>query len=274
MAHDDFRPRALPPGTRADSVPPAPNGTIFVIGPEGGYAVPPRRFKLFFGRDREDVHVPFGVDDLAVSRRHGEFTCAGPGEGWLLTNTGDLPIELPGGSLLLTDQTRAVEPGYTSLVIKRTGQRPHVLEVRLLKDADYQPRRATEEDEAEKDSTKLDTVKPVAVYELSPQERLVLAALAKSYLEGHELYPQPMTWQQTAEIANASPHATKKWGHRSVANTVEAVRDRLHRRGVPGMFRDQVGSQVGSLLSANLIHELLSTATLGKRDLDLLGPHE
>lgn len=264
LLYEDFPPQMLPPGSRADNVPPAPTGTIFVIGPEGGYAVPPCRFTLLFGRNRDDVHVPLGVDDPAVSRYHGEFTCAGPGEGWWLKNTGDLPIELPGGALLLTGQTRAVEPGYTPLMINRTEQRPHLLEVRLIKDVDRRPR----------STTKADTVRPVAVYELSEQERLVLAALAKSYLEGHELYPQPMTWQETADIANASPYATKKWGPKSVANTIEEIRGRLHRRGVRGLFRDQVGTNVGATLSVNLIRELLGTATLGKQDLDLLGPRD
>jgi hypothetical protein len=264
MPYEDFPPQILPPGSRADNVPPAPTGTIFVIGPEGGYGVPPCRFTLLFGRNREDVHVPLGVDDPAVSRYHGEFTCAGPGEGWWLKNTGDLPIELPGDALLLTGQSRAVEPGYTPLTINRTGQRPHLLEVRLIKDVDRRPRA----------TTNADTVIPAAVYALSEQERLVLAALAKSYLEGHELYPQPMTWQETADIANASPYATKKWGPRSVANTVEEIRSRLHRRGVRGLFRDQVGTNVGATLSINLIRELLGTATLGKQDLDLLGPRD
>lgn len=274
MSHEEFRPQILPPGSRADSVPSAPAGTIFVIGPEGGYAVPPCRFTLLFGRNREDVHVPLGVDDPAVSRYHGEFSCAGPGAGWWLKNTGDLPIELPDGALLLTGQTRAVEPGYTPLVINRTEQRPHLLEVRLVTAADSRPRSPSGEDTAEEDTTTADTVKPQAVYELSQQERLVLAALAKSYLEGHELYPQPKTWQETADIANASPYATKKWGHRSVANTVEDVRARLHRRGVRGLFRDEVGTNVGATLSVNLIRELLGTATLGRQDLDLLAPRD
>ena len=134
---------SLPPGSRADNVPPAPTGTIFVIGPEGGYAVPPCRFTLLFGRNREDVHVPLGADDPAISRYHGEFSCAGPGAGWWLKNTGDLPIELPDGALLLTGQTRAVEPGYTPRMINRTEQRPHLLEVRLVTAADSRPRSAS-----------------------------------------------------------------------------------------------------------------------------------
>lgn len=265
MTHAGFPPQVLPPGSPADNAPSAPTGTIFVIGPEGGYAVPPCRFTLLFGRNREDVHVPVGIDDPAVSRYHGEFTCAGPGEGWWLSNTGNLPIELPYGAVLLNGHTRAVEPGCTPLVINSS----HLLEVHVIKDADRLPRSA-----AKVDTAKLDTVHPQAVYKLSQQERLVLTALAKSYLEGHERYPQPRTWQETADLANASPHATKTWGPKTVANTAEDIRDRLHRRGVRGLFRDEVGSNVGATLSINLIRELLRTATLSARDLELLGPRD
>jgi hypothetical protein len=106
-----FPPQLLP-GSPAGKYPEAPAGTIFVVGPERGYAVPPRRYTLVFGRDREDVHVPVGVDDPAVSRRHGVFTCAGPGSSWRLHNQGTLPIKLPDGTRLLTGHWHAITPGY------------------------------------------------------------------------------------------------------------------------------------------------------------------
>jgi hypothetical protein len=264
MSYGSFPPQVLPPGSPADKVPPAPPGTIFVLGPEGGYAVPQRRYTLFFGRDREDVHVPVGMDDPTVSRRHGVFTCTGPDGDWWLRNTGKLPIELPDGALMLTGHTRTIEPGYTPLVINCSKRRSHLVEVRLIDETGHQPR----------STAKAETEGPETVYELSPQERLVLTALANCYLEGHEHYPQPMTWKDTARLVNNSPYSTKAWTQKSVANTVEDVRDRLRRRGVRGLLRDEVGANVGATLSANLIRELLKTATLSAQDLELLGARD
>ncbi|MFF2079363.1 FHA domain-containing protein [Kitasatospora sp. NPDC058162] len=260
MAYGNFPPRMLPPGSPSDRVPPAPPGTIFVLGPEGGYAVPPRRYTLLFGRDREDVHVPVGVDDPTVSRRHGVFTCAGTEGDWWLINTGNLPIELPDGVLMLTGHKRIIGPGYTPLVINSSKRRSHLVEVRVVDGDDRNPR----------STSRAETAAPETVYVLSPQERLVLTALARRYLEGLDAFPLPLAWEDTARLANASPHTTKYWTHKSAANTVEDVRERLRRRGVRGLTRDEVGEPVGSMLSVNLIRELLRTATLNAQDLELL----
>lgn len=254
-----FPPQILP-GSPADKNPEAPAGTIFVVGPERGYAVPPCRYTLLFGRDREDVHVPVGVDDPAVSRRHGVFTCPGPGSGWWLRNSGNLPIELPDGALILAGHWRAMAPGYTPLVISSSRQRSHLVEVRIIGEPGRLPR----------STTKAQTADPETVYELSAPERLVLTALARRYLEGHDDYPLPLTWEETARVANGSPHATRTWNKKSTARTVEDVRERLHHRGVRGLITDDVGQPVGSTLSVNLIRELLKTATLGSQDLALL----
>lgn len=254
-----FPPQMLPPGSPAGKNPEAPAGTIFVVGPERGYAVPPCRYTLLFGRDREDVHVPVGVDDPAVSRRHGVFTCSGPGSGWWLRNSGNLPIELPDGALLLAGHWRAVAPGYTPLVIISSRQRSHLVEVWVVGEPSRHPR----------STTKAETDPPETVYELSAPERLVLAALARRYLENDE-YPLPQTWEETARVVNGSPYATRTWNSRTVADTVEEVRKRLHHQGVGGLLREEVGQPVGSTLSVNLIRELLKTATLGSQDLVLL----
>lgn len=260
MPYGNFPPQMLPPGSPADRVPSAPPGTIFVLGPEGGYAVPASRYTLLFGRDREDVHVPVGVDDPTVSRRHGVFTCTGTEGDWWLRNTGKLPIELPDGALMLAGHKRIIEPGYTPLVINSSPQRSHLVEVRLIDSEDRRPRSST---------TEL-TVDPETVYELSAQERLVLTALAKRYLDGDDQYPLPLTWDETAKIVNGSPYSAKRWTNRTVANAVEDVRERLRRRGIRGLTRDEVGEPVGSTLSVNLIRELLKTATLSAQDLSLL----
>ncbi|WP_051838659.1 FHA domain-containing protein [Streptomyces sp. NRRL WC-3742] len=260
MAYERFPPQILPMGSPSGRVPSAPPGTIFVTGPEGGYAVPPRRYTLLFGRDREDVHVPVGVDDPTVSRRHGVFTRADTEGDWWLVNTGNLPIELPDGVLMLTGHKRIIESGYTPLVINSSKQRSHLVEVRVVDGDDRHPR----------STSSAETTAPETVYALSPQERLVLTALARRYLEGQDAFPLPLAWEDTARLVNASPYATKSWTFRSVANTVEDVRERLRRRGVRGLTRDEVGEPVGSMLSVNLIRELLRTATLNAQDLELL----
>jgi hypothetical protein len=66
----DFVPQVLPASMRslAGGVPPAPPGTLFALAADGGFAVPPRKFTLHFGRERDDVHVAVGVNDPHVSR--------------------------------------------------------------------------------------------------------------------------------------------------------------------------------------------------------------
>jgi hypothetical protein len=264
MLNGQFPPQMLPPGSPADRVPGAPPGTIVVLGAEGGYAVPPRRYTLLFGRDREGVHVPVGADDPVVSRKHGVFTCTGHDGGWWLRNTGRLPIELLDGALILTGHEMLMESGYTTLIISSSRHRSHLVEVRVVSGND-QWARATAD---------VPTADPDVVYELAPQERLVLTALGRRYLEGHDSYPLPLTWEQTAEVANASPYSFKTWTEKSAANAVARVRDRLHQQGVHGLTREEVGEQVGTTLSHNLIRELIKTVTLEAQDLELLAQQD
>lgn len=257
-------PTRIPPQEKPDDLMAAARiGTIFVLGPEGGYAVPPRRYTLLFGRDRDSVHVPIGTDDPDISRKHGVFTCAGPDGEWWLRNTGRRVIELPDGIFVLEGHERLIEPGHTPMRIHSSNQRSHSVDVHVVGAGDCGLRSIS--------STSAPTVPPRDVYELDPQERLVLTVLAKRYLEGLELHPLPLTWEQTAEYANASPSSTKCWTHRTVANTVDKVRDRLHRLGVRGLTREEVGEPVGGTLSQNLIRELIKSATLEAQDLRLLG---
>lgn len=258
--YEILHPQILPPGSPADSVPSAPPGTIFVVGSEGGYAVPPRRYTLLFGRDPDEVHVPIGIHDPAVSRQHGFFTRTGPDGEWWLRNTGKLPIELLEGALILSGHTREIKPGYTPLVIRTSKQRSHLLEVRVVGGDDRQPRSGTE----------VASAYPEIVYELSPSERLVLTALSLHYLEGQDRIPLPVSWDEVASLVNASGRSTKRWTSRAVANVVEDVRIRLNQRGVRGLMRDEVGASVGAILSVNLIRELLKTGTLSPQDLELL----
>jgi hypothetical protein len=260
-----FPPQRLPPGSSADALSEAPAGTIVVVGPEGGYAMPSGQHKLLFGRGRGNVHVAVGVDDPNVSRRHGEFTCTGPGGEWYFSNIGKrLPIEMPDGTLLLPGHGRIFKPGHTRLVIHSVERRSHLVEVRLA----GRDRRRTYGTPDEK------TEPPEPVYKLSDEERLVLTALAQRYLEGYDDYPLPLTWGETARVANDSPKSAREWTNKMAGHTVKHVRERLHRQGVRGLTRDQVGTPVGSTLSVNLIRELIKTSTLSTKDLDLLSDSE
>jgi hypothetical protein len=178
----------------ADEVPKAPVGTIFVKATQGGFAVPPRKFTVYFGRAMLDVHVPVGGKDQYVSRLHGVFTC--DGTQWWLRNEGGLPIQMLGEEPLLRGHEMPMRTGYTPLTIETPRRRSHWIEVHLIgssltgKDADSQASTIRSD-----------------VYDLSPPERLVITALAQRYLL-QERYPQPVAWKQVADdMSRADPAA-------------------------------------------------------------------
>ncbi|GAA1715479.1 hypothetical protein GCM10009765_75380 [Fodinicola feengrottensis] len=83
----------------AGELPPAPAGTLFVLGAYGGMRVAPTaRFRLVFGRNEPYVHVSVGVDDPYVSREQGHISRIG--SQWILRNVGRVPIRLPGSRLV------------------------------------------------------------------------------------------------------------------------------------------------------------------------------
>jgi len=117
-----------PPSRTRRPLPPAP-GTVFVHAVGDAVTMPPKEGReLIFGRNRPEVHLCVGEDDLTVSRKHGTLTNA---EGhWWLRNTGILAIRI-GESRLLTAHDEAVPlaEGYTSLVIEGSRGRLHLIEV-------------------------------------------------------------------------------------------------------------------------------------------------
>ena len=236
-----------------------PPGTIYVKAAQGGFAVPPRRFALHFGRATLDVHVPVGVGDRYVSRLHGVFTCDG-GTRWRLRNEGRLPIQTLGEELLLSGHEMEMSAGYTPLAIETSRTRSHWIEV-------YVVGVASAAGDADSEAS---TLRPVA-YELSPVERLVITALAQAYLR-RERHPQPATWRQVADdVGRADPQ--REWDIRSAQRIVAGVRKRLaegsHR--VSGPVQAAPGEYAGNALNHNLIQTLLKDATLLPEDLDLLG---
>ncbi|MGP4020852.1 FHA domain-containing protein [Saccharopolyspora sp. 5N708] len=240
-----------PPGE--EPMAPAPPGTIFVLADEGGYAVPPRRFELLFGRGTPNVHVPIGVDDSRISRRQGVLVC--DGTEWWMRNVGKLPIQLPGDALLLSGQEMPVPDGYLPLFIGDPANRTHLLEVRVISarriDSAVGPDSSTEIPPTNK---------------LTHEQRLVLTALAKRYLHGQR-HAQPATWKEVADTLNQLPGG-KTWTEKTVANTVAPVRRQL------AITREDLPEPLGNTLNHKLIQVLLRNATLTPSDLDLLGETE
>jgi hypothetical protein len=276
MSSQGFAPQILPPWVRSlaagipqappgeDPLPPAPPGTVFALTAEGGWAVPPQRFELLFGRDEVNVNIPIGVNDQRISRIHGRLICHG--SEWTVRNEGMLPMLFPGDSMLLKGQERLLADTYTPVFIGDLGRRLHAMEIRMVDFA--------------RDDTDCacgdETVAP-ATHPLSTTERLVLTALAHRYLLGLPR-PQPAAWKQVAADMNRLP-GDRQWNDRTVARVVAGVRERLSKpeypQPVPGLLRDEVlGEPLGNALNDNLVRALLQNATLTPADLQRFGEYD
>ncbi|MEY9904948.1 hypothetical protein ABIA35_001164 [Catenulispora sp. MAP12-49] len=259
----DFIPQVLPQNlpSLAGGVPPAPAGTIFVKSGPSGFAVPPRKFTLHFGRAEADVHVMIGGDDEFVSRLAGIFTC--DGDEWWLRNEGRRPILMPGTEPVLRHHEVSVGPGYTPLTIETPNRRTHLLEVHIVGNPGRPARDIGQARTLTSDVT-----------DLSPVERLMLIALSQRYLR-REPYPAPVTWKQAADDLNeAQPNPVHPWTAKAVERRISELRARLSTgpgaiRGIvkePGMVEP-----LGNTLNDNLIRGLLRNATLVPEDLYALG---
>ncbi len=209
-----------------------------------------------FGRNRPEVDICVGEDDLQVSRVHGLLTCR---DGhWWLDVVGRTPIRLPGSVLLHSDADPVPLPtGYTPLVLQGSRGREHQLELYVAGAKGRRPPSlpANETEEPRR-------------WRLMPTERLVLVVLAQRYLR-NDRHPQPLSRQQIAlELAELQPEIG--WTVKKVEHYVSTVRNRLSRSGVFGLRRDEVGEPVGMTLAANLVHELLNSSSLLPTDLELL----
>lgn len=122
--------RALPAhGSLAYGVPPSAPGTLFALTVVGGITMGAREGRsVVFGRNRPDVHVCVGEDDQRVSRQHGALTHHDAY--WWVTNTGRLPVRLPGSRLLFPGEDELpLEPGYTPVFVRGARGREHLMEV-------------------------------------------------------------------------------------------------------------------------------------------------
>ncbi|MEJ2853398.1 MULTISPECIES: FHA domain-containing protein [unclassified Saccharothrix] len=233
-------------------------GSVHALALGGGYTVGPRDGRVvYFGRNRPLVHVCVGEDDQQVSRRHGELTHH---QGrWWLRNTGRRPIRLPGSQWLFAQQEAIpLAPGYTPLLVPGSRDREHLLEVYVTGPDGDRPRTRHGAD-----------TDPPRRYALTEDEKLVLVILGGDYLS-LEPNPKPLTWKETAlRLAELQPDAG--WTAKKVERRVSAVRDRLSRRGVHGLTREEVGEPLGNALNDNLLRELVQSTALTPKDLGLLG---
>jgi hypothetical protein len=242
-----------PPRTRRPA-PPAP-GTVYVHAVGDAVTMPPKDGReLVFGRNRPEVHLCVGEDDLTVSRKHGTLTYSAGS--WWLRNTGILAIRI-GESRLLTahDEPVPLAEGYTSLVVEGSRGRLHLVEVLVVgPEAGTTPRHG-------------DQTRPVRAWDLQPEERLAVVVLAQSYLR-NQPGAQPATWQQAAELM-AELDPGRKWTDKRVEHRVRALRLRLAACGVTGIIQPEVGGS-GDVLKHNLIKELIATNTISSKDLELI----
>jgi hypothetical protein len=241
----------------AFGVPRPTPGAIYALAIGGGFAVGPREGRtVLFGRNKPEVHICIGEDDRKVSRQHGLLTCQNGT--WWVSNTGRLPIRLPGSQWLFSnEESLPLSNGYTPLFVPGTHGREHLLELFVAGDDGSRP--------APRPG---DLTEPPRTWRLTPAERLALVVLGQRYLL-HEGDPQPLGRQQAAEqLIELAPE--EGWTARKVEHTVTAVRARLSKAGVPNLTREEVGEPVGNKLNDNLLRELLLSTTLVPPDLRLL----
>ncbi|MDT0342130.1 FHA domain-containing protein [Streptomyces litchfieldiae] len=249
-----------PPSDRASlafGVPPAPAGTIHVRAIGSDFTLRPREGReILFGRNRKEVHVCIGEDDGRVSRLQGVLTHRR--DQWWVTNTGRLPLRLPGSMLLFNEEEPVpLGEGYTPLFVRGSSSREHLLELFVTgPDGGRPPTRSD------------DPTRPPKRWPLKPEERLALIVLGQRYLL-HEACPQPLAWKQAAlQLQALQPDAG--WGERRLQNVVAGVRERLSRGGVFGVVEGDLPQPIGNALNDNLLTELLLSTTLVPTDLAVL----
>jgi hypothetical protein len=230
---------------------------VFALALAGGFMASPQDGRTVrFGRNRPEVDVCIGEDDLRVSRRHGALTRRS-GQ-WWVSNTGQLPIRLPNNQWLFSrEDPLPLADGYTPLFIRGSRGREHLLEL-YVAGLDGGP----------------PAIRHGAVthapkrWRLTADERLALVVLGQRYLL-HESHPQPVSRQQAAEVL-AELQPDSGWSVKRVEHLVSDVRARLSADGVYGLRREEVGEPVGNALNDNLLRELVLSTTLVPPDLTLL----
>lgn len=245
----------MPAPSRALRLPPPAPGSLLVAALGDSVTMPPKEGReLVFGRNRPDVHVCVGEDDLAVSRKQGTLTCSA--RRWWLRNTGNLAIRV-GESRLLTphDEPAPLAEGYTSLVVEGPRGRLHLVEALVVgAAASHRPRPG-------------DPTMPVKAWDLHPEEKLAVVVLAQAYLR-NDPGAQPVSWVRAAELMTELDPG-RGWTEKRVEHRVRALRLRLAACGVRRMLQPEVGGS-GDVFKHNLIKELIATNTISSKDLILI----
>ncbi|MGH3375763.1 MAG: hypothetical protein ACRDP6_13580 [Actinoallomurus sp.] len=244
-------------GSLARGVPPSAPGTIFTLSLAGGITLGSGEGReVIFGRNRPDVHVCLGEDDLRVSRQQGTLTHRE--RRWWLHNKGQMPIRLPDARLLFKkEEPVPLAEGYTPLFVRGSNNREHLMEV-YVSGADGRRPVARHEE----------VTLPPRIWKLDEDERLALIVLGQRYLL-HEPSPQPLAWQVAFEQLDQL-RPDERWTKKRVEHLVSGVRNRLSADGVAGLTREEIGEPVGNALNHNLIRELLLSTTLVPPDLAVL----
>ncbi len=235
-------------------------GTLHARTVTGELSAPPRQgLTVRFGRGEEpDVDLGVGVDDLRVSRRHGELTYR---RGmWWLRNTGQQLVRLPRGRMLhLSTDPVPLDTGYTPLFVKGSGYREHLVELYV----------AGHDDQGPVSRRRAETVRP-ETWARDDDERLLLVVLGQRYLL-YEEEPRPLSYAVAAkQLAYLRPDGNRT--ERRIEHRVEAVRRRLHHTGFryPVRHDKSQGRPADNSLLHNLIKGLVESTTLVPPDLDLM----
>ncbi|MFI5734863.1 hypothetical protein ACIA49_32420 [Kribbella sp. NPDC051587] len=231
-------------------------GTLSALTISENIVLPPTPgAEASFGRNRLDVDLCVGEDDLRISRVHGVFTYQ---HGyWWLRNVGRLPIRVNTVLLHTGSEPLPLAVGYTTIFLRGNRQREHLLEV-LVSDG---------EDRASQPRPSQMTVPPKR-WRLTPEEHVTLTVMGQRYL-AYDPHPMPLTRQQTAaELAELRPR--EAWTAKRVEHIVSRLRQRLSDSGVAGLRREEVGEPIGLTLTVNLIRELIQSTTLVPMDLEWL----
>ncbi|MCX4884242.1 FHA domain-containing protein [Streptomyces sp. NBC_00847] len=244
----------------ARGVAPATPGTLHARTVTGELSAPPRQgLTVRFGRgEKPDVDLGVGVDDLRVSRRHGELAYR---QGmWWLRNTGQQLVRLPRGRMMhLATEPIPLATGYTPLFVKGSGHREHLVELYV----------AGHDDQGPLSRRRAETVRP-ETWALEDDERLLLVVLGQRYLL-YEEDPRPLTYATGAkQLAYLRPDGN--WTERKIEYRIEAVRRRLHNTGFryPLMHDKSQDRPSDNGLLHNLLKGLVESTTLVPPDLDLM----
>jgi hypothetical protein len=231
-------------------------GTLVVLEPDGGLTVSPTEgMVLLFGRNRPDVHICVGPDDLGVSRLHGTLEYSSGC--WWVRAKGGRPVRVGGTQVLRNgDEPVPLSDGRTSLLVEGSDPRDvHLVRVHVVGAAEP-PRRNPGSGTA-----------PLPHFRLDPAERLVLTVVAQRVLRGHD--PTLLTSREAAdELERLQPGV---WVPRKVERLVKSVRERLAAQGVDGLVPEPGSVGFDSAYRRNLVDVLVDSGTLGPPDLRLLG---